>query len=91
MSLSTRFHKISLRLRLTTLKGFYAVRKDISLWKNHEERIGYGDCHVYTQVILEEIGQLPKLYPILNIALFGIIPQYNRLNFPNEQEQLPIG
>jgi hypothetical protein len=24
---------------------------------------------------------LPNLYPILNISLFGIIPQYNRLEF----------
>jgi hypothetical protein len=33
----------------------------------------YGGCHVYTQTKLEEIGQLPNLYLILNISLFGII------------------
>jgi hypothetical protein len=81
MSLTTCFQETPLRPKLTTSKGFYALRKDISLWKGHRKATRYGDCHVYTQIILKEIGQLPNLYPILNISLFGIIPQYNRLEF----------
>jgi hypothetical protein len=62
-----------LRPRQTAPKGSYALRKDISLWESHEVTTRNGDCHVYTQTILEEIGQLPNLYQILNTSLFGII------------------
>jgi hypothetical protein len=67
MSLTTCF-------QVPTPKGFYALKKDISLWEGHRKRTVYGDCHIYTQIIFEEIGQLPNLYPVLNISLFGVIP-----------------
>jgi hypothetical protein len=73
MSLTTSFQEITLRPRLTIPKAFYALRKAISLKGGHGKRTRYGGCHVYTQIIVEEIGQLPNLYPILNISLFGII------------------
>jgi hypothetical protein len=60
MSLTTCFQDTPLRSMLTTPKVFYALRKDISCREVMEKRNRYGSCHVYTQIILEEIGQLPN-------------------------------
>jgi hypothetical protein len=54
--------------------GFYALKKDITLWESHSKRTGYRGCHVSTQIMLEEIEQFPNLFPNLNIYLFEIIP-----------------
>jgi hypothetical protein len=56
--------------RLITPKGFYALRKDIVLLESYKERTWYGDCRAYTQIILEEIGQLPDLYLIVSISFW---------------------
>jgi hypothetical protein len=74
MSPTICFQKTPLRPRITTPKGFYALRKDVSLWEGHRKRTRYGGCHIYTQIILKDIGQLPNFHLILNISLFGIIP-----------------
>jgi hypothetical protein len=73
MSTTICFQETPLRPRLTTPKVFYVLKKDISLYGGHGKRTGYGGCHVYTQIILEEIGQLPNLYLVMKISLFGII------------------